>query len=62
MTDRNRQRTEIALLALVFGMGGGWAAFQLKLATLAEQVDRIDARVSAMYCNTVPEAIRAGCK
>lgn len=62
MTDKHRQRIEIAILALAFGAGGGWAAFQLKLSTLAERVERIDARVTAMYCASVPTSVRDACR
>lgn len=62
MSDKTRQRIEIGLIALAFGMGGGWAAFQFKLSSLSEKVERIDSRVTAMYCASVPEAQRAACR
>jgi hypothetical protein len=62
MTDKSRQRIEVALLALLFGAGAGWGAFQWQLSSLAAQVQRIDQRVAAMYCSTVPEPQRAACR
>lgn len=62
MTDKNRQRLEIGLLALVFGMGGGWAAYEMRLGQLEEKVERIDQRVAAIYCSSVPEAQRTACR
>lgn len=62
MTDRNRQRIEIALLALVFGLGGGWAAFEMRLGNLEAKVDVIADRVQDIYCSTIPETQRAGCR
>lgn len=62
MSDRNRQRIEVALLALAFGMGGGWAAFELRLGNLEEKVVRIDQRVTAMYCAQVRQDLREACR
>jgi hypothetical protein len=62
MTLQNKQRIEIALLALAFGIGGGWAAFQFKLNDLSAKVQRIDERVTAIYCASIPENQRAACR
>jgi hypothetical protein len=62
MTLQNKQRIEIALLALAFGIGGGWAAFQFKLNDLSAKVQRIDERVAAMYCSTLPADRQAACR
>lgn len=62
MTDKGRQRLEIAVLALVFGMGGGWAAFQMRLGLLEERLTRIESRVTAIYCAQVPAHVRDACR
>lgn len=62
MTDRARQRFEVAALAIIFGAGSGWAGMELKLTAISQKVDRIDARVSAIYCGQVPPDRRAGCQ
>lgn len=62
MTTGNRQRLEVAVLSLLFGAGAGWGAFEIRLAQLSVKVDRIDERVTAMYCSTIPEPQRAACR
>lgn len=62
MSERTRQRIEVGLLSLLFGAGAGWGAFQWQLSALAEQVMRIDTRVTAMYCAQIPEPQRAACR
>jgi hypothetical protein len=62
MTDKARLRIEVGIIALLFGAGAGWGAFQLQLSTLAKQVERIDQRVTAMYCSSVAESQRAACR
>jgi hypothetical protein len=62
MTDRTRLRLEVGLIALLFGAGAGWGAFQWQLNDLSAQVKRIDERVTAIYCASIPEAQRAACR
>ena len=51
MTDRGRQRIEIAILAIAFGAGGGWGAFQFKLSALESRMANIELRVQDIFCN-----------
>lgn len=62
MTDRTRVRIEVALLAAIFGGGAGWGAIQIRMGNLEATVARIDTRVTAMYCSTIPEPQRAACR
>lgn len=69
MTDKNRQRLEIAAVAIIFGAGSGWGAFITGFSGLVQKVDRIEQattivgqRVAEMYCSQVPETQRAGCR
>jgi len=69
MTDKTRQRIEVAALAVAFGAGSGWGAFQVKfasfdarLAVFETQLTRIDVRVADIYCAQVPVEKRAGCR
>lgn len=62
MSTQTRQRVEVALLALLFGAGAGWGAFQWQLSDLAAQVKRIDERVTAIYCSTLPTDKQAACR
>lgn len=62
MSQTTKQRLEIALLALLFGAGAGWGAFQWQLAYLDTRLSRIEARLTDVYCATVPESSRAGCR
>lgn len=69
MTDRTRQRIEVAALAIAFGAGSGWGTFQLKFAdldarltTFGAQLTRIETRVADIYCAQVPEEKRPGCR
>lgn len=69
MTDRTRVRLEVTALAILFGAGSGWGAFQVELsnfkAQLSEfstQLTRIDTRIAEMYCASVPTQKRAGCR
>lgn len=62
MTDKARLRIEVSILALLFGAGAGWGAFQWQLNDLSAQVRRIDERVTAIYCASIPENQRAACR
>lgn len=62
MTDRNKTRLEVAALAIIFGAGSGWAGFEWRLGSLEMTVARIDHRVTAMYCSTIPEPQKAACQ
>lgn len=62
MTDKLKVRVEVALIALVFGGGAGWGAIQLRMGNLEATVARIDQRVTAMYCSSIPEPQRAACR
>lgn len=69
MTDKTKARIEIAAIAIVFGAGSGWGAFQVKfsnfqaqLSAFSTQLTRIDARIAEMYCASVPVDKRAGCR
>lgn len=62
MTDKVRVRIEVSILALAFGAGGGWAAFQWQLSSLAADVKEVKTRVAAMYCSQVPVAQRDACR
>lgn len=62
MTDRSRQRVEVALLALLFGAGAGWGAFQWQLSHLDRRMSLIEERVTAIYCASVPDPIRGACR
>lgn len=62
MTDRTRMRVEVALIALIFGGGAGWGSVEWRLGYLEKTVARIDERVAAMFCATVPEPQRAACR
>lgn len=62
MTDKARLRIEVGIIALLFGAGAGWGAFQLQLSTLSARVQRIDERVTAMYCSTLPSDKQAACR
>jgi hypothetical protein len=64
-SDRTRIRVEVAgfaLIAAVFGGGGGWATLRIGLTTVSEKVDRIDQRVAEMYCASLPPEKRPGCR
>jgi hypothetical protein len=58
----NRQRIEVALLALLFGAGAGWGAFQWQLGNLDSRLTRIEERVTAIYCAQVTPNIREACR
>ncbi len=62
MTQQTRQRIEVALLAIAFGAGGGWAAFQWQLNALAADMREVKARVAAMYCAGLPADKQPGCR
>lgn len=69
MTDKARIRIEVACLAVVFGGGAGWGAFQAKFNSFevaqseqTQKIDRIDQRVAEMYCATLPPEKRPGCR
>jgi hypothetical protein len=62
MTDKARLRIEVGIIALLFGAGAGWGAFQWQLNDLAQQVKRIDQRVAAMYCAQVAAPLREACR
>ena len=62
MSDKTRLRIEISILALAFGAGGGWAAFNWKLSALERDMSEIKTRVAAMYCASIPEPQRAACR
>lgn len=62
MTERTRNRIEYALIALLFGAGAGWGAFQMQLGELSRRLVSIEERVTALYCIQVPEPIRKACK
>ena len=53
---------EVALLALLFGAGAGWGAFQWQLSHLDQRMTRIEERVTAIYCASVPDPIRGACR
>jgi hypothetical protein len=62
MSDKARQRLEVGLIALLFGAGAGWGTFQWQLSDITAQVKRIDERVAAMYCASIPASQRAACR
>lgn len=62
MTVETRRRLESLIVALLMGAGGGWSVIEFRLGSLEEQVREIDMRVQAIYCATVPEEVRAGCR
>ena len=62
MPDKYKTRIEIGVLALVFGAGGGWATYEVKLSALEQRLENIELRVQDIYCATVPEEKRAGCR
>lgn len=62
MSDKAKQRIEVGIIALLFGAGAGWGAFQWQLSSLQSQVKRIDERVAAMYCAQVAPSIREACR
>lgn len=62
MTDKNKQRIEYALIAILFGAGAGWGAFQWQLGDLSRRLSLIEQRVTAIYCMQVSPEIREGCR
>jgi hypothetical protein len=62
MTDKTRHRIEYGLIAIIFGAGAGWGAYQMQLAELDRRLGRIEDRVTAIYCQQVPEQIRGACQ
>lgn len=62
MTERNRNRLEYAVIALLFGAGAGWGAFQWQLGDLNRRLSNIEERVTAIYCAQVQPSIRDGCR
>jgi hypothetical protein len=62
MTDKARQRLEVGIIALLFGAGAGWGAFQFQLGDLNRRLTRIEDRVTAIYCASVAESQRAACR
>lgn len=69
MTEKAKQRLELGLMALAFGVGGGWATYQAKqsqlerdIAALRAEVHQIGVRVNAIYCAQIEDrALREGC-
>lgn len=62
MTDRTRHRIEYGLLAIIFGAGAGWGAYQIQLREMDNRLSLIEERVTAIYCASVPEPIREACR
>ena len=62
MTDKAKNWLQVGALAAVFGAGGGWATYEVKLSALEQRLENIELRVQDIYCATVPEEKRAGCR
>lgn len=52
----------LAALATIFGAGAAWGVTNARLASLEQRIERIDTRVSAIYCQQVPVTIKDGCR
>lgn len=51
-----------AALITAFSVGTAWATVEWKVGEMERQLDRIDARVTALYCAQVPSNLREACR
>lgn len=62
MTDKTKNRVEIALIAAIVSVVSAFSVTQYRVGQLEEDVKEIRERVTAIYCSSVTEPQRGACR
>lgn len=62
MTDRGKNWLSIALISAIVAVTSAWAVTEYRVGQMESLLERVDQRVADIYCSSIPNHLRQGCR